>query len=70
MDATRIELARKDLKIQSLKYDLYKQHEKYETETRALYKEVKFGREKVAQLNQEIRRLKQPEQEDTICMMR
>ena len=70
MDATRIELAQKNMKIQSLQYDLYKLQEKYENERRALLKEVEFGREKVALLNQEIRRLKQPEQEDTICMMR
>lgn len=70
MDATRIELAQKNMQIQSLQYDLYKLQEKYENERRALFKEVEFGREKVALLNQEIRRLKQPEQEDTICMMR
>lgn len=70
MDATRIELAQKNMQIQSLQYDLYKLQEKYENERRALFKEVEFGREKIALLNQEIRRLKQPEQEDTICMMR
>ena len=70
MDTARIELAQKNMQIQSLQYDLYKLQEKYENESRVLNKEVEFGREKVVLLNQEIRKLKQPEQDDTICMMR
>ncbi|XP_068683876.1 centromere-associated protein E-like isoform X2 [Montipora foliosa] len=70
METTRIDLAQKNMQIQSLQYDLYKLQEKYEKEMRSLNKEVEFGKEKIASLKQEIRRLKEPEQEDTVCMMR
>ena len=70
MEATRIDLAEKNMQIQSLQYDLYKLQEKYDKEISALTKEVEWGREKVGSLKLEIRKLKEPEQEDTICMIR
>ena len=70
IEATRIDLAEKNMQIQSLQYDLYKLQEKYDKETRALSKEVEWGREKVGSLKLEIRRLKEPEPDDTISMIR
>ena len=70
MEATRIDLAEKNMQIQSLQYDLYKLQEKYDKEISVLTKEVEWGREKVGSLKLEIRKLKEPEQEDTICMIR
>ena len=70
MEATRIDLAGKNMQIQSLQYDLYKLQEKYDKDIRMLTKEVEWGREKVGSLKLEIRRLKEPEPEDTICMIR
>ena len=70
MEATRIELAQKNMQIQSLQYDLYKLKEKYDNDTRSLSKEVEWGREKVGSLKLEIRRLKEHEADDTISIMR
>ena len=62
MEATRIELAQRNMQLQSLQYDLYKLQEKYD-------KEMK-GRKKVGSLKLEIRRLKEHEHEDTISIIR
>ena len=70
IEATRIDLAEKNMQIQSLQYELYKLQEKYDKETRALTKELDCRREKVGSLKLEIRRLREPDQEDTICMIR
>ncbi|PFX14324.1 hypothetical protein AWC38_SpisGene21524 [Stylophora pistillata] len=63
-------LAEKNMQIQSLQYDLYKLKEKYHKETKSLRSEVEWGREKVGSLKVEIRRLKEPETDDTISIMR
>ena len=70
MEATRIELAQKNMQIQSLQDDLYKLKEKYDNDTRSLSKEVEWGREKIGSLKLEIRRLKEHEADDTISIMR
>ena len=70
MEASRIELAQKNMQLQSLQYDLYKLQEKYDKETMSLNKEVECSREKVGLLKLEIRRLKEQEPEDTISIMR
>ena len=70
LEATRIDLAEKNMQILSLQYDLYKLQERCDKETRALTKEVEWGREKVGSLKLEIRRLKEPETDDTISMIR
>ena len=70
MEATRIELAQKNMQIQSLQYDLYKLQEKYDNEIRSLTKEVEWGREKLGSLKLEIRRLKEQDSEDTISIIR
>jgi len=70
MEATRIELAQKNMQLQSLQYDLYKLQEKYDKETTSLTKEVECSREKVGLLKLEIRRLKEQEPEDTISFLR
>ena len=70
MEATRIDLAQKNMQIQSLQYDLYKLQEKYDKDTHALSKEVDWGREKVGSLKLEIRRLKEHEPDDTINLLR
>ncbi|XP_022809471.1 uncharacterized protein LOC111346449, partial [Stylophora pistillata] len=70
METLRIELAQKNMQIQSLQYDLYKLKEKYHNETKSLRSEVERGREKVGSLKVEIRRLKEPETDDTISIMR
>ncbi|PFX13278.1 Fibrillin-1 [Stylophora pistillata] len=56
METLRIELAQKNMQIQSLQYDLYKLKEKYHNETKSLRSEVERGREKVGSLKVEIRR--------------
>ena len=70
MEATRIELAQKNMQLESLQYDLYKLQEKYDKEMKSLTKEVQWGREKVGSLKLEIRRLKEHEPEDTISIIR
>lgn len=70
MEATRIELAEKNMQLQSLQYDLYKLQEKYDKEMKSLTKEVEWGRDKVGSLKLEIRRLKEQEPEDTISIIR
>ncbi|PFX12561.1 hypothetical protein AWC38_SpisGene23459 [Stylophora pistillata] len=44
--------------------------EKYDNETKSLRSEVEWGREKVDSLEVEIRRLEEPETDDTISTMR
>ncbi|PFX14451.1 hypothetical protein AWC38_SpisGene21385 [Stylophora pistillata] len=56
METLRIELAQKNMQIQSLQSDLYKLKEKYDNETKSLRSEVERGREKVGSLKVEIRR--------------
>ena len=70
VEATRIDLAKRNMQIQSLQYDLYKLQEKYDNDVHALKKEVEWGREKVGSLKLEIRRLKEHEPEDTISLIR
>ena len=70
MEALRIELAQKNMQIQSLQYDLYKLKEKYDNETKLLKNEVEWGLEKVGSLKLEMKRLKEPETDDTISIMR
>ena len=70
MEALRIELAQKNMQIQSLQYDLYKLKEKYDNETKSLKNEVECGLEKVGSLKLEIKRLREPETDDTISIMR
>ncbi|RMX52590.1 hypothetical protein pdam_00019388, partial [Pocillopora damicornis] len=70
MVALRIELAQKNMQIQSLQYDLYKLKEKYDNETKSLKNEVEWGLEKVRSLKLEIKRLREPETDDTISIMR
>ncbi|KAJ7371489.1 hypothetical protein OS493_025390 [Desmophyllum pertusum] len=70
MEATRIELAQKNMQIQSLQYDLYKLQDKCDNEIRSLTKEVEWGREKLGSLKLEIRRLKEQDSEDTISIIR
>ncbi|PFX15364.1 hypothetical protein AWC38_SpisGene20420 [Stylophora pistillata] len=70
METLRIELAQKNMQIQKLQYDLYILKEKYDNETKSLRSEVERGREKVGSLKVEIRRLKEPETDDTISIMR
>ncbi|CAH3159397.1 unnamed protein product [Pocillopora meandrina] len=70
MEALRIELAQKNMQIQSLQYDLYKLKEKYDNETKSLKNEVEWGLEKVGSLKLEIKRLREPETDDTISIMR
>lgn len=70
METLRIELAQKNMQIQSLQYDLYKLKEKYHNETKSLRSELERGREKVGSLKVEIRRLKESETDDTISIMR
>ena len=40
VEATRIELAQKNMQLESLQYDLYKLQEKYDKEMKSLTKEV------------------------------
>ena len=70
VEATRIDLAKRNMQIQSLQYDLYKLQEKYDNDVHALKKGVEWGREKVGSLKLEIRRLKEHEPEDTISLIR
>ena len=70
MEATRIELAQRNMQLQSVQYDLYKLQEKYNKEAKSLSKEVEWGREKIGSLKLEIRRLKDPEPDDTISILR
>ena len=70
MEATRIELAEKNMQLQSLQYDLYKLQEKYDKDVKSLTKELQWGRDKVGALKLEIRRLKEHEPEDTISIIR
>ena len=71
METLRIELAqKKNMHIETLQYDLYKLKEKYDNETKSLRSEVEWGREKVDSLEVEIRRLEEPETDDTISTMR
>ena len=70
MEATRIDLAERNMQIQSIQYDLYKLQEKYDKDVSVLTKELEWSREKVGSLKLEIRKLREPEQEDTICMIR
>ena len=70
MEALQFELAQKNMQIQSLQYDLYKLKEKYDNETKLLKNEVEWGLEKVGSLKLEMKRLKEPETDDTISIMR